>query len=113
MSAGDQALLPTCESQAVEVSSHSFPDGDYADAPLCPNCGGVSLCGKVQAGPDASWPDFWALSLQSCTQVIVEELVDGFQFAISLERTQVHQSINEEGWSEVSVGAEGSSYPGL
>ena len=74
---------------------------------------GFPSVAKSRQAPDASWPDFWALSLQSCTQVMVEELVDGFQFAISLERTQVHQSLNEEGWSEVSVGAEGSSYPGL
>ncbi|XP_058381843.1 ral guanine nucleotide dissociation stimulator-like isoform X2 [Diceros bicornis minor] len=100
VSAGDQAPLSACESQALEVSPHSFPGGVYADAPLCLIYGGVSPCGKVQAGPYTSWPECWALSLQSCTQEMVEELVDGFQFAISMERTQVHQSINEEGWSE-------------
>ena len=67
---------------------------------------------KFRQAPDPSWPDCWALSLQSCTQEMVEELVDAFQFAISLEWTQVHPCINDQGWSEVSVGAEVSSYPG-
>ena len=68
---------------------------------------------KSRKAPDPSWPDCWALSLQSYTQEMVEELVDGFQFTLSLERTQVHQSINDQGWLEVSVGADGSSHAGL
>ena len=67
---------------------------------------------KSRQAPDPSWPDCWALSLQSYTQEMVEELVDGFQFTLSLERTQVHQSIHDQGCSEVSVGAEVSSHPG-
>ena len=68
---------------------------------------------KSRQAPDPSWSDCWALSLQSCTQEMVEELVDAFQFAISLEWTQVHQSINDQGCSEVSVGADVSSHPGV
>ena len=112
MSTVDQAPLSACECWALKVSSHSFPGGVYADSPLCLSVVEFPTVAKSRQASDHSWPDCWALSLQSCTQEMVEELVYGFQFAISLEWTQVNQSLNDQGWSEVSVGAEGSSHPG-
>ena len=68
---------------------------------------------KPRKAPETSRPGSRALSLQSSTQEVVEELVDGFGYSISLDRDQLHHAtINNQGCSEVRVGTEGSSHPG-
>lgn len=48
-------------------------------------CGEVPLW-RCPARPDISWPRSWALSLQGYPQEIMEELGDGEDFCISLNR---------------------------
>ena len=67
---------------------------------------------KSRQVPETSRPGSRALSLQSSTQEVVEELTDGFGYSISLDRAQLHPANNsDQGCSEVRVGTEGSSHP--
>ncbi|XP_070091003.1 ral guanine nucleotide dissociation stimulator-like isoform X3 [Equus caballus] len=56
---------------------------------------------KPRQAPETSRPGSRALSLQSSTQEVVEELTDGFGYSISLDRDQLHRTIiNNQGCSE-------------
>lgn len=62
---------------------------------------GVTPVAKSRQAPDTSWPKDQTLSLKSCTQEMVEELADGFNYAISLDREQVyHTTNNDHSWCE-------------
>ena len=94
------AFLPwwsVCRCPSVPDLSWGFPLWQSPGRPLMPPGLTAGHC-HCRAAP-RRWSRSWWF------------LVD-FQFAISLEWTQVHQSINDQGFSEVSVGAEVSSYPG-
>lgn len=50
------------------------------------------------------WPGSWALSFQSSTQEIGEELINGVIYSISLRKVQLHQGATKgQRWLGVSV----------
>lgn len=51
-----------------------------------------------------TWPGSWALSFQSSTQEIGEELINGVIYSISLRKVQLHQGATKgQRWLGVSV----------
>lgn len=54
--------------------------------------------------PLMAWPGPWALSLQSSTQEIGEELINGVIYSISLRKVQLHQGATKgQRWLGVSM----------
>lgn len=67
--------------------------------------GGVPLGVMSREDPNVSWPCIYgALSLQSCIQEILEEMVCGFNYSNSLDNYQVHQRNKDQCCSEVRKG---------
>lgn len=67
---------------------------------LCALSGEQRLAGQTLTSP----PGGWALSLQSSTQEIGEELVNGVVYSISLRKVQVHHgTIKGQRWLGVSA----------
>lgn len=69
-----------------------------------------ALCFPHAGSPEATcpclifWPGSWALSLQSSTQEIGEELINGVIYSISLRKVQLHQGATKgQRWLGVSV----------
>lgn len=85
----------------------AFTSPDITPEPL--SCRSISpwlgnLCGRCVSAGDRK--AHGALSLQSCTQEIGEELVNGVIYSISLRKVQAHHGTHKgQRWLGVSAGA--------
>ena len=62
------------------------------------------VCAAPFSRPLMAWPGPWALSLQSSTQEIGEELINGVIYSISLRKVQLHQGATKgQRWLGVSM----------
>ena len=74
---------------------------------------GYPTMGSARQATDTSSPGSWALSLQSSTRQIKQELLDGFHFSIFFKEGQGPPATNHgQCWSRVRLDTEGSPQTG-
>lgn len=72
-------------------------------SPFSSHCTHLSVLSPCSR-PLTSWPHFRALSFQSSTQEIGEELINGVIYSISLRKVQLHQGATKgQRWLGVSM----------